>query len=447
MQASEIFEAKVPRYTSYPTAPHFHAGIGPQVYRHWLAELDSQSPLSLYLHIPFCDTLCWFCGCHTSVVNNYAPVAEYCDLLLREMASVAKALGRRHKVNHIHWGGGSPTMLKPTDIARLNAATRELFDVVEDAEFAVEIDPRGLTQASVAALATAGLTRASIGVQDCDPAVQKAINRVQTMEETRAVVAMLRAAGVESINLDLLYGLPLQTLQSWESTLHFALSLVPDRLSVFGYAHLPSFKKHQALISTAQLPDVNARLCQAEIAGQVLGAHGYAVVGLDHYARPGDSMAKALAAGSLARNFQGYTTDKATALIGLGASAIGALPQGYVQNAPAVPLYRAAVMQDRLPIARGVALTAEDRLRRHVIERLMCDLSADLDVICAAHGASPAQLQESVRALGPLAAQGAVRIEGGRITIPPSWRVATRLVCAAFDSYLATGQARHSAAV
>ena len=447
MQASEIFEAKVPRYTSYPTAPHFHAGVGPDVYRRWLAELDSQSPLSLYLHIPFCDTLCWFCGCHTSVVNNYAPVAEYCDLLLQEMTLVAHALGRRRKVNHIHWGGGSPTMLRPADIARLNAATRELFDVNQEAEFAVEVDPRGLTQASVDALAKAGLTRASIGVQDLDPAVQKAINRVQTMEETGAVIAMLRAAGVQSINLDLLYGLPLQTLQSWENTLHFALSLAPDRLSVFGYAHLPSFKKHQALISSAQLPDVNARLCQAAIAGEILGAHGYAAVGLDHYARPGDSMARALVEGSLARNFQGYTTDNAAALIGLGASAIGALPQGYVQNAPAVPLYRAAVAHGRLPIARGVALTAQDRLRRDIIERLMCDLHADLDAICADHGASPAQLQESLSALAPLAAQGAVRIEGGHISIPPSWRIAARLVCAAFDSYLDTGRARHSTAV
>ena len=447
MQASQIFEAKVPRYTSYPTAPHFHAGIGPDDYKRWLAEIDPASPLSLYLHIPFCDRLCWFCGCHTSVVNNYSPVAEYCDLLLREMALVTGALERRHKVHHIHWGGGSPTMLHPSDIARLNVATRRHFDVMKDAEFAVEIDPRGLTQASVDALAKAGLTRASIGVQDCDPGVQKAINRPQTMEETQATVAMLRAAGVQSINLDLLYGLPLQTLKGWENTLHFALSLKPDRLSVFGYAHLPTFKKHQGLISSNQLPDVNTRLCQAEMAAQVLGAHGYVAIGLDHYARPGDSMAKAQAAGLLVRNFQGYTTDNAAALIGLGASAIGALPQGYIQNMPAVPLYRACVMQGRLPVARGVALTPEDRLRRDIIERLMCDLQADLSAICAEHGASPGILEDSVSALGELAQRGAVRIDGSRVTIPPKWRAATRLVCAAFDTYLGADQARHSVAI
>ena len=434
-----MFEAKVPRYTSYPTAPHFHAGIGPDVYRRWLEDLSHQAPLSLYLHIPFCDTLCWFCGCHMSVVNNYAPVEEYCSLLLREMALVAQTLGRRRKVSHIHWGGGSPTMLRPHDIARLNAATREHFDVTEDAEFAVEVDPRGLTQESVDALADAGLTRASIGVQDCDPDVQKAINRLQTPEETSEVIAMLRAAGVQSINLDLLYGLPLQTLKSWENTLHFALNLNPDRLSVFGYAHLPSFKKHQALISTAQLPDTQMRLCLAELAGQILGASGYVAVGLDHYAKPGDSMAQALASGQLARNFQGYTTDTAPALVGLGASAIGALPGGYIQNAPAVSLYRASLTKDRLPVSRGIALTADDRLRRHIIERLMCDLSVDLDAICAAHGASMEQLKDSISTLGGLAARGVLSIDRARITIAPQWRSAARLVCAAFDAYLGAG--------
>jgi len=443
MRTSEIFEAKVPRYTSYPTAPHFHGGVGPDVYRKWLQELDPEAPLSLYLHIPFCDTLCWFCGCHTSVVNNYAPVADYCDLLLKEMALVADALGARRKVSHIHWGGGSPTMLRPADIARLMTATRKLFDVGANAEFAVEIDPRGLTQASVDALAQAGLTRASIGVQDCDPAVQKAINRLQTDQETKAVVEMLRAAGVQSINLDLLYGLPLQTLQSWERTLHFALRLEPDRLAVFGYAHLPSFKKHQALISASQLPDTNMRLCQAELAGQILGAHGYVAVGLDHYAKPTDPMA----AGSLARNFQGYTTDSAAALIGLGVSAIGALPQGYIQNMPAVPLYRACVLENRLPVTRGVVLSAEDRLRRQIIERLMCDLHVDLKQVCAEHGASLSQLGDSLAALQALSARGAVIIDGARITIPAGWRAATRLVCAAFDAYLGSGGARHSVAV
>ncbi len=342
-------------------------------------------------------------------------------------------------------------MLRPDDIAHLNEATRENFDVMEDAEFAVEVDPRGLTQASVDALAIAGLTRASIGVQDCDPAVQKAINRLQTPEETRAVITMLRTAGIQSINLDLLYGLPLQTLKSWETTLHFASDLNPDRLSVFGYAHLPSFKKHQALISVSQLPDTQTRLRLAEMAGRILGASGYIAVGIDQYAKTSDSMEQALDSGSLARNFQGYTTDSAPTLVGLGASAIGALPNGYIQNAPVVPLYRASLMQGRLPIARGVALSAQVRLRRDIIERLMCDLCADLDAICASHRASPEELRESICALSELTARGVVSVVGARITVAPQWRAATRLVCAAFDAYLGGGvtggKSRHSAAV
>ena len=269
MRKSTILDARVPRYTSYPTAPHFHPGIGPETYRQWLSEIPSDLPLSLYFHIPFCDTLCWFCGCHTSVVNNYAPVADYCNLLQREIKLVSHALGSRHKVNHIHWGGGSPTMLRPNDIVRLNAATRRHFDVAVQAEFAVEIDPRGLNNDVVTALAAAGLTRASIGVQDCNPLVQKAINRIQSPEETSLAITMLRDAGVESINLNLLYGLPQQTLEGWANTLRFAVEMTPDRLSVFGYAHLPSFKRHQALISAASLPDADTRLCQVEMAAQI----------------------------------------------------------------------------------------------------------------------------------------------------------------------------------
>jgi oxygen-independent coproporphyrinogen-3 oxidase len=447
MQVSDIFAAKVPRYTSYPTAPHFHAGIDQGTYRQWLTDIAAGTPLSLYLHIPFCDTLCWFCGCHTAVVNNYAPVHDYCDLLLREIELVAGVLGSQRPVQHIHWGGGSPSMLQPADIARLNRAVCDRFDVAPDAEFAVEIDPRGLTQETVAAFAKAGLTRASIGVQDCDPAVQKAINRVQSREETLVAIAMLRNAGVKSINIDLLYGLPHQMLENWEATLHFALELAPDRLAVFGYAHVPTFKKHQALIPGHLLPDLETRLRQAELANQILCTHGYVAVGLDHFARPGDAMAQAAMQGTLARNFQGYTTDKAPVLIGLGASAISALPQGYVQNFAAVPIYRPAVTQGQLPIQRGVALSRDDRIRRHVIERLMCDMAVDLCAARTAFGENPAAFDEALAALAPLAKQGIVSVEGDTISILPRWRVATRLVCAAFDTYLARGGSKHSVSV
>lgn len=447
MLKSELFAARVPRYTSYPTAPHFHTGIDQAIYRRWLAEMPAKIPLSLYLHIPFCDTLCWFCGCHTTVVNHYAPVNEYCGLLATEMALVEEALGPRRLVKHIHWGGGSPTMLQPETIRRLSVDLRNRFDIADDAELAVEIDPRGLTQSCVDAFAHIGLTRASIGLQDCDPAVQKTINRIQSREETSRAIMMLRQAGVKSINLDLLYGLPKQTLKSWEETLRFALELAPDRLAVFGYAHVPSFKKHQALIPERLLPDLETRLQQAEMASQILSANGYVAIGLDHFAKPGDAMATASENGTLTRNFQGYTTDASSALIGLGASAVGVLPQGYVQNALAVPEYRAALAQGCLPTARGVALNQEDRLRRHIIERLMCDLAVDLETACSRFGESPNLLANSLQRLAALEQMGAVSVKGNHIAIASGWRAAVRLVCGAFDTYLTDGPARHSIAV
>ena len=446
-QISDLFSARVPRYTSYPTAPHFHAGIDSGVYGKWLAAVPEDKPLSLYVHIPFCDTLCWFCGCHTTAVTTYKPVTDYCGLLLKEIDLVGGALKTRRKVGHIHWGGGSPTLLQREDILRLNAAIRAHFDVLPDAEFGIEIDPRGLDAATVGALKSVGVTRASIGLQDCDPKVQRAINRIQSDEETMEAISLLRGAGISSLNIDLVYGLPYQTLESWERTLDFALWLDPDRLAVFGYAHVPQFKKHQALIPEEALPGVELRFQQAELAREILCAHGYVAVGLDHFAKAGDSLARAAAGGSVARNFQGYTTDSAPVLIGLGASAIGSLPQGYVQNFPQVPAYREAITNGKLPVARGVALTEEDRIRRTVIERLMCDLQADLDAIASRNNRSPAMFTDALEALAPMADDGIVAVEGGKITISPQWRSAARVVCAAFDRYLPQQNARHSVSV
>ena len=446
-KVAALFSANVPRYTSYPTAPHFHAGMDAAVYGEWLAALPPDMPLSLYFHIPFCDTLCWFCGCHTSVVNNYAPVRDYVRLLRAEIALVGAALKQRRTVSHIHWGGGSPTMLSPQDIALLDSTLRAHFELLPDAEYGIEIDPRGLSEETVLALKSAGVTRASIGLQDCDPEVQRAINRIQTEAETRAAMALLRANDVRSINLDLVYGLPKQTLKSWERTLEFAVSLAPDRLSVFGYAHVPQFKKHQALIPADTLPSLEARFQQAEFARNFLSAHGFAAIGLDHFARPQDALAKAAEHGMLHRNFQGYTTDDAPALLGLGASAIGSLPQGYVQNVPAVPAYRAAIEAGRLPVTRGIAITDSDRMRREVIERLMCDLAVDLDAVAARHGKSRHAFAGAMPALRDLVRDGMMTLEGGKVTIDPQWRPAVRLACAAFDEYLPQTAARHSVAV
>ncbi len=444
---SKLLSVPVPRYTSYPTAPHFHAGISATQYGEWLECLPTDKPLSLYFHIPFCDTLCWFCGCHTTVVNGYAPVREYRALLLEEVGLVGAALKKRHMVCHIHWGGGSPTILSIDDIMRLSEQTRGYFDVLPDVDFAIEIDPRGLSDASVNAFKAAGVTRASLGLQDCDPVVQRAINRVQSDQETTRAVDLLRDAGIASLNLDLVYGLPHQTLGSWEKTLRFALGLNPDRLAVFGYAHVPQFKKHQALIPNEALPDVDLRFRLAELARQVLCGHGYVAVGLDHFAKPHDALARAATNNVVSRNFQGYTTDTAPILIGMGASAIGSLPQGYIQNVISVPTYRDAIIAGELPVARGVALTDEDRMRRDIIERLMCDLTVDLDEIAINHRRPSTEFSKEIQELMPLAQCGLVTISGAVITVLPSWRSAVRLACAAFDQYLPQRRAAHSLAV
>ena len=443
---SELFSARVPRYTSYPTAPHFHAGVGGETVRGWLADLPRPAKLSLYLHIPFCDTLCWFCGCHTKVVNHYTPLASYLDFLFTEIGNIGALVGG-HPVTHMHWGGGSPTMLSPADVKKLKTALAEHFEIAPGAEFAVEIDPRGLKDEMVAALAEAGLNRASIGVQDFDETVQKAINRIQPFDETRRVVNALRAAGIRAINIDLIYGLPHQTLANVKRTIELSLSMAPQRFAVFGYAHVPHFKKHMQLIDEKVLPDAEARLEQFELAHSLLSAAGYVPIGLDHFALPDDDLAVAQKAGRLARNFQGYTPDDAPALIGLGASAISALPQGYAQNKTEVPDYRKAVQAGELAVARGIVLTDDARLRRAIIERLMCDLEADLDRLGAPFGKSFADFRPEIETLKPLIAEGYVAVDRSRLVVPPSARAAVRLVAAAFDVYLAKSKAVHAVAV
>ena len=444
---ADLFSARVPRYTSYPTAPHFHGGVTGEIFREWLAALPQGTGLSLYLHVPFCDTLCWFCGCHTKIVNHYSPLASYLDLLLKEIETVAAIIGPGHPVTHIHWGGGSPTMLSPGDVKRLAGALKSHFEIAPGAEFAIEIDPRGLEDEMIAALAKAGVNRASIGVQDCDETVQRAINRIQPFEATQSAVERLRAAGIGALNIDLIYGLPHQTQANVARTIEMALTLTPQRFAVFGYAHVPHFKKHMQLIDERALPDANERLAQFELAHAKLSASGYAAIGLDHFALPEDSLALAQKEGRLARNFQGYTTDDAPALIGLGASSISALPQGYAQNQADVPEYRKAIHAGELAVARGIALSADDRLRRAIIERLMCDLAVDLDAVGAPFGKSATDFGPELAALAAYAEQGLVAIEGSRLAVPPDARAAVRLIAAAFDLYLGKSNAVHAVAV
>ncbi|MCA0422052.1 MAG: oxygen-independent coproporphyrinogen III oxidase [Proteobacteria bacterium] len=439
----------VPRYTSYPTAPHFSAAVTPQEYAGWLMDLPEKSRLSLYMHVPFCDTLCWFCGCNTKITRQYGPVGAYLDAMIKEIALVGTLVPSDSTVHHIHWGGGSPTLLTPEDIDRLAAATREAFRLAPGHDFAIEVDPRGLDEARMDALARNGLTRVSIGVQDFDPEVQQAINRIQSFEETKAIVDGFRARGIRSLNIDALYGLPYQTLERLLSTLDQVVALAPDRIALFGYAHVPWMKRHQSMINEESLPDVVARHEQAEAAASHLVAHGYERIGIDHFARSGDSLAVAAREGTLRRNFQGYTVDGAEALIGLGASSIGALPQGYVQNQTATARYIWAVEQGKIATEKGLALSDEDRLRRWVIERLMCDLAFSRDALASA-GFSTSQCAAMAAEAAAILAEdshGFVEETPDGFRITDRGRPFLRTVAARFDAYLPANKARHSLAV
>ncbi len=444
---AERYGVRVPRYTSYPTAPHFQPGFPPADYARWLAELKPETPLSLYFHIPFCDAMCWFCGCYTKIVQRREPVERYLTLLTREIDLVADAIGRRAQATHVHFGGGSPTMLTGAEFAALFDRIRKRFNVADATEFAVELDPRTATEDYVRALADAGVNRASIGVQDFDPAVQQAINRIQPYDMTARVIGWLRGHGIHRINMDLLYGLPLQTTRLVAEMADKAAGLAPDRIALFGYAHVPWMKSHMKRIRDEDLPDLRARWEQAEISAARLVSHGYVRVGLDHFAKPEDALAKAAEKGRLRRNFQGYTTDLSDALIGFGASAIGSFPQGYVQNVSPLRDYGQAVGAGALPVVRGRALTAEDRLRRDVIFQLMCDMTVDVAAVAARHGMDAAPLQAAFSGLDQLVSDGFATIAGSRITIPEQGRQLVRVAAAVFDAYLDPAQARHAVAV
>jgi oxygen-independent coproporphyrinogen-3 oxidase len=441
------YDQRIPRYTSYPTAPHFSNEVGPETAARWLADLPAGVAASLYLHVPFCAELCLYCGCHTSVARRYAPVAAYVELLEREIALVAERLTHPIDVRHIHWGGGTPTILKGSDLKRLMARLREAFRIAAAAEVAIEIDPRTVTPAHIETLADSGFNRASLGVQSFEPLVQQTIRRIQSFEETARVADWLRHAGIDGINLDLMYGLPYQTVENVVATVERSLSLDPDRVSLFGYAHVPWMKRHQALLPEDVMPNAEERFAQFEAAAARLVEAGYVRVGLDHFAKPDDPMAEALKAGDLKRNFQGYTTDAAPVLIGFGASAISSYPQGYAQNASSTPEYRTAVLAGELATARGLALTEEDRLRREVIERLMCDLAVDLGEVCRRHGIAPDHFGPELQAVDRLAGEGLARRDGVRVSVPEEARPLLRVLCAAFDARLAASAGRHARAI
>lgn len=434
-------EQSAPRYTSYPTAPHFNASVDGGVYRDWLGVLPADASLSLYLHTPYCREMCWYCGCHAFAVKRDEPVAQFVEAIQTEIDAVAAATPAR-RVTEIHWGGGTPNSLSPERFEAIAARVADRFDLSACERHAVEIDPRLLTPEHVAAMARIGVNRASLGVQDFDEHVQRAIGRMQPFEQVRAVVEMLRGSGIEALSFDLMYGLPHQTLESVRRTAELALSLKPARFSVFGYAHVPWFKSRQRLIDSAALPGANARHALAEAIRETLTAAGYVEIGYDHYARPEDSIAIAARSGALERNFQGFVEASCDALIGLGPSAISTLPQGYAQNEAEIGAWRAVVTNDGFATKRGSALNEDDRLRRDLIMRLLCDFELDL----GDHGGLAA-FPEALPELEALAGDGLVELHGDRVLVTANGRTFARLAAQAFDAYQDTGLGRHSGAV
>ncbi len=431
------YAGSVPRYTSYPTAVQFKPDIDAKTYAEWLGTIASEATLSLYLHIPFCTELCWYCGCHTAVARNQAPVDDYVETLLAEIDLVANAIGGRRRVSALHFGGGSPNILQPHHLEQLVARLHERFDFTGDAEFAAELDPRGTTGAWIQKAAKLGLNRASLGVQTFEATVQSLINRRQSPGMVRRLVETLREAGIDGINFDLMYGLPRQTTKSVLEAVDEALDMAPDRIALFGYAHVPWMMARQRLINDADLPNSHQRLHQQLAASASLKAADYLPIGLDHFAKPEDELAIAARTGKLHRNFQGYTTDAARCLIGFGASSIGKFPQGFVQNRPDVPQWRAAIRSGQLATARGIALSDDDRRRAMIIEHLMCYLEADI---------GETDVDDRLAAME---ADGILVRKGGKIAVSEPGRPFLRSVCAIFDRYLQPlpGERRHAPAV
>ena len=437
----------VPRYTSYPTAPHFQQGLGEAILPEMIAAASDGERISAYMHIPFCDRLCWFCACHTKQTQRYDPVEAYVGSLVNEIGLYRTRFAERPAVAHLHLGGGSPSLLRHGDFARIAEALEAAFAIDAETEISIEIDPNDHGEDLLSGMKRLGVTRASIGVQDFDTAVQEAINRPQSFEQTRDLLAAVRSLGIESVNIDALYGLPLQTMERLESTIAGVISLSPERVALFGYAHVPWMKKHQTLIKESDLPGPLERFRQAQRAEALLTAAGYIKIGIDHFARPDDSLARAAKTGTLGRNFQGYTTDRCETMIPLGASAIGRSPSGYLQNLVPTGQYRTSVDNGKLAVAKGYRFTVDDLLRAHVIERLMCDFEFRFEPLREQFGNLGKSLAEEARAIAQSDNDGLCEADGEAFRIPPQAWPFARIVASWFDAHMRQSAFQYSKAV
>ncbi|MEQ8233013.1 MAG: oxygen-independent coproporphyrinogen III oxidase [Gammaproteobacteria bacterium] len=439
------YDAQGPRYTSYPTAVQFHDGFGEADYRGAAAASNAAAqpaPLSLYLHIPFCATVCYYCACNKVITANRARALPYLERLHAEIARQGALFDSARPVDQLHWGGGTPTFLDHDQMRALMDVTREHFNLHEDdrGEYSIEIDPRTVDAAAIAHLRALGFNRLSLGVQDFDPRVQRAVNRVQSEADTVAVIAAARASGFRSVSIDLIYGLPHQSVASFTRTLERVIDCAPDRLSIFNYAHLPQMFKVQRQIDECALPNAAEKLAILERTVARLTAAGYVYIGMDHFARPGDELARAQASGRLTRNFQGYSTHGGCDIVGLGMSAIGNVGDCYAQNARTLDDYAAAIDAGGLAVAKGVTLSAEDHLRRSVITQLICHFAIDAAGFGAGHGIDFwAHFARERDALTVMADDGLVALDDDGIRVLPAGRLLIRNVCMVFDAYLGAG--------
>lgn len=432
----------VPRYTSYPTAAEFSPDVGAKDHETWLAGLGAGQAVSVYLHVPYCRKICLYCGCNTKMAIRDDVIGAYRRALEAEIDLVASLVGARPKIARLHWGGGTPSILGPDGLRSVIAALRRHFPFANTLEHAIELDPRHVTVALVETLAELGVTRASLGVQDVNPRVQAAIGRLQPLAVIETAVDRLRSAGISNLNFDLMYGLPLQTAASIRKSCALVAAMAPARIASFGYAHLPRLKANQRRIDEAKLPSQDQRIEQAEVMSEELFGAGYVRIGIDHFAKPGDALARAAAGGKLHRNFQGYTEDASAVLLGLGTSSISTFADGFVQNVADVPRYVGAIAAGSLASARGCRRDETDRQRAQIIERLMCDFSVDLDVV-----APNAEFRNEMARLTPMQSEGLVEIAGAKLTLTQAGRPVVRVIAAIFDSYRCAQAAQFSSAI
>jgi oxygen-independent coproporphyrinogen-3 oxidase len=430
-----------PRYTSYPTADRFHEQFTAASYVDALASRDVRAPLSLYVHVPFCNTICYYCACNKVITRNHEHAAKYIRYVEKEIGIVGGLVEGSPPVIQLHWGGGTPTFLSHDEMGALMGALRRQFRFAPDAEVSIEVDPRKVDAATIAYLAELGFNRISVGIQDFDPAVQKAVNRIQSEAETRAVIDAARANGFVSVNADLIYGLPLQTVAGFSATLDKVIEASPDRIALYSYAHVPHMSKTQKQIEIKQLPTPDAKLAILALAIEKLGAAGYGYIGMDHFAKPGDELAVAQRERKLHRNFQGYSTRPDCDLIAFGISAIGKIGPSYAQNVKTLDEYYTRLDADVLPVLRGVDLNKDDLIRRDTIQKLMCDFELDFAALSEAHGVPFAGMFSlELTALAPMVEDGLVELSDDCLRVTPRGRLLVRTVAMIFDRYLRESQ-------